>query len=309
MIDIAIIGGGPAGLAAGLYAARGGAQAVLFEEVFVGGQAAKTHQIDNYPGFSEGIAGSELGIRMEQQAARFGLNIRYEPVKELDLLYPVKCVETELKREQARAIILCTGANPRKLGLKREEELMGRGVSYCATCDGAFFRGREVAVVGGGDTALSDALYLARFAARVYLIHRRDEFRGIAALQKAVRAESKIQPIYGHVVSELLGKDKLEGIRIRHVVTGSETQTDVAALFVAVGIEPRTSLVRGQLPLTASGYIQTDPFMRTPVNGVFAAGDARETPLRQVVTAVADGAVAATQALEYLSTLPEAANN
>ena len=309
MIDIAIIGGGPAGLSAGLYAARGGAQAVLFEEVFVGGQAAKTHQIDNYPGFSEGIAGSELGMKMEQQATRFGLSIRYEPVDGLDLLYPVKCVQTQSERAQARAIILCTGANPRSLGIPREEELLGKGVSYCATCDGAFFRGREVAVVGGGDTALSDALYLARFASRVYLIHRRDEFRGVVTLQKAVRAEPKIQMIYSHVVSELLGESKLEGIRLKHVVTGSQTQTEVAGLFVAVGIEPRTSLVRGQLPLTASGYIQTDPFMRTPVKGVFAAGDARETPLRQVVTAVADGAVAATQALEYLSTAPEAVNS
>lgn len=308
MIDIAIIGGGPAGLAAGLYAARGGAQAVLFEEVFVGGQAAKTHQMDNYPGFPEGIAGSELGLRMEQQASRFGLSIRYEPVSELDLMYPVKHIQTASERVQARSVILCTGASPRKLGIAREETLTGAGVSYCATCDGAFFRGRDVAVVGGGDTALSDALYLARFANRVYMIHRRDALRGCMLLQKAVLAEPKIQMVWNHVVTELLGEGALAGIRLRHVDTSTQRQIPVSGVFIAVGIQPRTDLVRGQLPLTASGYIQTDPFMRTSIKGVYAAGDARETPLRQVVTAVSDGAVAATQALEYLSTLREAVN-
>lgn len=302
MIDIAIIGGGPAGLAAGLYAARGGAKTVLLEEVFVGGQAAKTIQIDNYPGFAEGVAGGELGIRMEQQAARFGLEIKYDPVKNIELQGDIKEIVTEGERISARAVIYCTGASPRRLGVAREMELEGRGVSYCATCDGAFFKGREVAVVGGGDTALSDALYLARFASKVYIVHRRDQLRGGMTLQKAVFAEEKIQLVWSSVVVELLGEKKLSGIRVQSVGEDAQTQVLPAeALFVAVGTEPRTELVNGQLALNEGGYIQTDIYMHTSLPGVFAAGDVRETPLRQVVTAVADGAVAATQALEYLN--------
>ena len=301
MIDIAIIGAGPAGLTAGLYAARGGADAMLFEEVFAGGQAAKTCQIDNYPGFEDGIEGSELGIRMERQALRFGLSIRYDPVLKLDLLYPVKRIETSGGTVEAKTVILCTGANPKKLGLPNEERLTGAGVSYCATCDGAFFRNKDVAVVGGGDTALSDALYLARFANKVTLIHRRNELRGCNALQKAAQDEPKIDMALEHVVSELQGQKLLEGLRLKHVKTGEERGFPVSGVFVAVGIEPRTDIVRGMLPLTAGGYIQTDSFMRTAVEGVFAAGDVRDTPLRQVVTAVADGAIAATTALEYLA--------
>ncbi len=301
MIDIAIIGAGPAGLTAGLYAARGGAKAVLFEEVFAGGQAAKTCQIDNYPGFEEGIEGSELGIRMERQALRFGLSIKYDPVLKLDLLYPVKRIETSGGTVEAKTVILCTGANPRKLGLPNEERLTGAGVSYCATCDGAFFRNKDVAVIGGGDTALSDALYLARFANKVTLIHRRNELRGCSMLQKAAQEEPKITMELEHVVTELQGEKLLEGLRLKHVKTAEEHVLSVSGVFVAVGIEPRTDIVRGMLPLTAGGYVQTDAFMRTAVEGVYAAGDVRDTPLRQIVTAVADGAIAATTALEYLA--------
>ncbi len=301
MIDIAIIGGGPAGLAAGLYAARGGAETVLFEEIFVGGQAANTVQIDNYPGFAEGIPGAELGARIEQQALRFGLKTQYGPVEKLELDGPVKRVFTSRDCQEARAVILCMGATPRKLGVPRESELEGKGVSYCATCDGAFFRNREVAVVGGGDTALADALYLARFASKVLLIHRRDKLRGSAALQKAVFAEPKIELCWNQTVTALHGDDVLSGLTLRHTQTAEETARGAAALFVAVGVDPRTALVAGKLPLSAGGQIITDPRMRTAINGVFAAGDVRETPLRQVVTAVADGAIAATQALELLS--------
>lgn len=301
MIDIAIIGAGPAGLTAGLYAARGGANAVLFEEVFAGGQAAKTCQIDNYPGFEDGIEGSELGIRMERQALRFGLSIKYDPVLKLDLLYPVKRIETSAGTVEAKTVILCTGANPKKLGLPSEERLTGAGVSYCATCDGAFFRNKDVAVIGGGDTALSDALYLSRFASKVTLIHRRNELRGCSMLQKAVQDEPKIHLELEHVVTELHGEKLLDGLRVKHVKTGEEHTLSVSGVFAAVGIEPRTDIVRGMLPLTAGGYIQTDALMRTAVDGVYAAGDVRDTPLRQIVTAVADGAVAATAALEYLA--------
>ena len=301
MIDIAIIGAGPAGLTAGLYAARGGADAVLFEEVFAGGQAAKTCQIDNYPGFAEGIEGSELGIQMERQALRFGLSIKYDPVLKLDLLSPVKRIETSAGTVEAKTVILCTGANPRKLDLANEEKLTGAGVSYCATCDGAFFRGKDVAVVGGGDTALSDALYLARFANKVTLIHRRNELRGCHMLQKAVQSEPKITLALEQVVTGLKGENLLEGLKLKHVGSLEERELAVSGVFVAVGIEPRTDIVRGMLPLADGGYIQTDAFMRTSVDGVYAAGDVRETPLRQIVTAVADGAIAATTALEYLA--------
>ncbi|MDL2259072.1 thioredoxin-disulfide reductase [Eubacteriales bacterium OttesenSCG-928-K08] len=301
MIDIAIIGGGPAGLSAGLYAARGGATTVLFEEVFVGGQAAKTSQIDNYPGFENGIEGTELGLKMEKQASRFGLSIRYEPVEKLDMSKQKIEIHTAKGVELARTLILCMGASPKKLGIAREEELTGLGISYCATCDGAFFRNRDVAVVGGGDTALSDALYLARFASSVTLIHRRDEFRGSAALQSSVANEPKIKLALDSVVEALLGEDTLSGLSIKNVKTGDMSQIDTSALFIAVGTEPRTGLVGGQIELSPDGQIVTDQLMQTNIPGVYAAGDVRETPLRQVVTAVADGAVAATQALERIA--------
>lgn len=299
MLDIAIIGGGPAGLAAGLYAARGGADVELFEEVFVGGQAAKTMQIDNYPAFPEGVAGADLGLLMEQQANRFGLRVRYGTVSQLSLAPAVKQFVFEGETIEARTVILCMGAVPRKLGLTQEDTLEGKGVSYCATCDGAFFKGKHVAVSGGGDTALSDALYLARFAGKVTIIHRRDALRGGAALQEAVFAEEKIEVLWNHVVEQLLGETSLTGLRLRNTKTNDMMERSVSALFVAIGVVPRTELVRGQLTLNAQGYICTDAHMRTSLPGVYAAGDIRETPLRQVVTAVSDGAVAATEALEY----------
>lgn len=301
MIDIAIIGGGPAGLSAGLYAARGGAEALLFEEMFVGGQATRTMQIENYPGFPQGIEGSELGMRMEQQASRLGLQFQYNTVEALSLSGSVKRIRAGGGQIEARTVILCTGAKPRKLGLPREEALEGMGISYCATCDGAFFKGREVAVVGGGDTALSEALYLARFAAKVYLIHRRDALRGCAALQKAVFAEPKIEVVWNHVVTALQGAQKLEEIYLQNTQTGDMMERAVAALFVAVGVSPNTALVLGQLELAGNGHIPADQQMRTTLAGVYAAGDVRDTPLRQVVTAAADGAVAATMALEYIA--------
>lgn len=306
MIDIAIIGGGPAGLSAGLYGARGGSSTVLFEEVFVGGQAAKTDKIDNYPGFEGGIEGSALGMRMEQQASRFGLSIRYEPVESVSLAGDVKRIHTAKGVLQAKTIILATGASPRKLGLPNEDALTGAGVSYCATCDGAFFKNRDVAVVGGGDTALSDALYLSRFAKSVHLIHRRDALRGSMALQKAVLAEKNVTIVWNSIVEALHGERALSGLTLTNVVTGASTHADVAALFVAVGVVPRTGLVEGQLTLDENGYILTDAYMRTSLAGVYAAGDARQTPLRQVVTAVADGAVAATDAMAYLATQAQA---
>ena len=300
-LDIAIIGGGPAGLAAGLYASRGGAACCLFEELFPGGQAAKTQQIDNYPGFADGVEGMALGAELERHATRFGLTIEYAGVSAFDLAAEPKRIMLDHRTVLARTVILCMGATPRKLGIPREAELTGAGVSYCATCDGAFFKGRDVAVVGGGDTAIADALYLARFASKVYVIHRRDRLRASAALAKAAMEESRIAFVWDSVTVSLEGEKSVTGITVRNVKTDAQTQLPVAGVFVAVGIEPRTELVKGQLMLDPGGAIETNGRMETSLPGVFAAGDVRNTPLRQVITACADGALAATAALEYIS--------
>ena len=303
MLDIAIIGGGPAGLAAGLYAARGGANVTLFEALFSGGQAVKTHQIDNYPGFVDGIEGFELGTKLEEHAARFGLAVQYAEVQALDLTGEIKRIMlSDGSTVEARTVILAMGAKPRMIGVPREAELTGSGVSYCATCDGAFFRDKPVAVVGGGDTAISDALYMARFASRVYVVHRRDALRATKVLQESAFREEKIEFVWNSVAKELIGEQKVEGLVVEDKFTGERRTLEVAAVFAAVGIVPESGLAAGQLELDAAGAIVTDMRMRTKETGVYAAGDVRSTPLRQVITACADGAVAATEALEYLAT-------
>lgn len=299
VLDIAIIGGGPAGLTAGLYAMRGGADAVLFEALFAGGQATRTHQIDNYPGFPNGIEGYQLGVELEQQAARFGLRTEYASVEAAALAGPVKRLTVDGRTVEARTVILAMGARPRPLGLPREEALTGSGVSYCATCDGAFFKGRPVAVVGGGDTAIADALYLARFAEKVYVVHRRDRLRAARTLQEAAFAEGKIAFVWNAVAEAFVGETSVEGLTVRDVRTGALTTLAVAGVFAAVGILPQSELARGQVACAEDGRIITNEFMETDVPGVFAAGDVRTTPLRQIVTACADGALAATRALEY----------
>lgn len=303
MTDVVIIGGGPAGLSAGLYAARGGLSAILFEEMFVGGQAAKTQQIDNYPGFAQGVEGGDLCMRIQEQAMRFGLQLRYDPVQSVALDQKIKQIVTENETIDAKTVIVCTGASPRKLGLAREEELTGAGVSYCATCDGAFFRNQVVAVIGGGNTAISDAIYLSRFVQKVYVIHRRNALRASKVLQDAALGEPKIEFVWDSVPKALLGENVLTGIEIQNVKTGAVQMLAVSGLFVAIGIEPRTHLIQDQLPLAEDGSIVTDMHMRTALAGVFAAGDVRQTPLRQVVTAVADGAVAAEEAILYIAAM------
>lgn len=301
MLDIAIIGGGPAGLSAGLYAMRGGADAALYEGLFVGGQATKTHRIDNYPGFREGVEGFQLGVELEQHAARFGLAVTYATVESVDLAGDVKKLVVDGQTVEARTVILAMGAKPRPLGLPREAELTGKGVSYCATCDGAFFKGKQVAVVGGGDTAVSDALYLARFVERVYVVHRRGELRAAKSLQRAAFAEEKVEFVFHSVAEAFVGEEKVEGLTVKDVRTGVLRTLPVSGVFAAVGIVPASGLVRGQVACTEDGRIRTNEFMETDVPGVYAAGDIRTTPLRQVITACADGAVAATRALEYCS--------
>jgi len=301
MIDIAIIGGGPAGLAAGLYAARSGLKCVLFEELFTGGKLTKAHMIENYPGFPEGISGTELAMKMEEQAQRFGLEIRYEPVERLELTGKEKHIVTCGMIESARTVIFAAGTAPKTLNVPGEDEFLGGGISYCATCDGAFFKGRDVAVIGGGNSAVGNAIYLARTVNKVTLIHYEEELRVSEQMKQRIAKEENIEVVLNQQVTAFSGEGTLSQIELKNSVTGEESTLAVQGAFVALGSGPNTRLVHDQLKLTPDGYVHTDSFMRTSLSGVFAAGDVRNTPLRQVVTAVADGAIAASQAIEYVS--------
>ena len=299
MYDVIILGAGPAGLTAGIYAARGGLNAVIVESKAVGGQAALTAEIENYPGF-ESVSGFELVSLMQAQCERLGVAFVYDNPVNVSLDGNIKSVETAYSGVlEARAVILATGAMPRTLGLPRESALMGGGVSYCATCDGAFFKGKAVAVVGGGNTAAEDALYLEKFASSVTLIHRRDALRADAILAKRI-AESTVKVAWDSVVTQLNGENKLSSVTLKNVKTGELGDLPVSGLFVAVGQIPATEGLKG-VELDG-GYIVTDEEMRTSLPGVFAAGDVRKKTLRQVVTATADGAIAAESAIKFLNT-------
>jgi len=299
MKDIIIIGGGPAGLAAGIYAARSGRGALLLESLYPGGQMTKTMNVENYPGFEQGVDGFSLAAKLEKQAQSFGLQTATEEVVGVELNGPVKRIKTPGKEYEGKAVIIATGASPRKLGIAREEELTGAGVSYCATCDGAFFKNRNVAVIGGGDTAVADALYLAHFVNKVYVVHRRDALRATDVLQKAAFNEPKIEFVWNSAPDRILGDKEVTGLVMKNK-SGEERELSVEGIFVAVGIMPNTALFKDVLDLDEGGYIIADAHMNTSVKGVYTAGDVRNTPLRQIVTAVADGAVAATSAVEYL---------
>ena len=299
-LGIAIIGGGPAGLAAGIYAARGGANVKLFEEMFPGGQIVKTHRVENYPGMTGGPDGYALAAALEKHAAEFELPVIYGGVSDLKLAEDKKTFSVNGEDYEADAVILCMGAGPRKLGNPEEDRFVGAGISYCATCDGAFYRGKDVAIVGGGDTAVSDALYLSALCHKVYLIHRRDAFRAAATLVDRVKRAENVELVLDSTVATLIGEDRLTGVTVENKFTKEQHTLEVNGLFVAVGILPRNELVAGQIELDEGGFIVTDRNMQTNIPGVFAAGDIRNTPLRQVVTACADGAIAATKAVEYV---------
>lgn len=302
--DVLIVGGGPAGLTAGLYVARAGRKVALIEKAMPGGQAFLTNEIENYPGFPEGIGGPELMMAFQQQATRFGLEIINGEIVSVDLAGDIKTLRaSDGKQYQARAVIIATGAQPRKLGVPGEEELRGRGVSYCATCDGAFFRGKKVAVVGGGDAAVEEAIFLTRFASQVVIIHRRDQLRAINVLQERARSNQKIQFRLNHVVEAILGDQKVEKLRLKNVVTGEVVEEEFDGVFIFVGTQPNTKFVEGVLALDEQGRIITNETMGTSIKGVFAAGDVRNTPLRQVATAVGDGAIAAYSAEHYLANM------
>jgi thioredoxin reductase (NADPH) len=300
MYDVAIIGGGPAGLTAGIYAARAKLKSLLIERGMTGGLAATTEFIENYPGFSEGIGGPELMSRMEAQARRFGLeflNSNVEALKKENLNFIVKTEDTEIA---ARTVIVATGAQPQRLNVRGEETFYGRGVSYCATCDGAFFKDKHVAVVGGGDAAVEEAMFLTKFATRVFIIHRRGELRATKIVQERARQNPRIEFIWHSVVEEITGKEIVTGVRIKDVRTGQTSELPVDGVFIYIGYSPNSYIVKELVKLDERGYILTDANMQTSCPGLFAAGDVRQKSLRQVVTAVADGAIAAVSAEKYL---------
>jgi thioredoxin reductase (NADPH) len=297
--DVIIIGGGPAGLTAGLYAARAGLKSLLVERGIFGGQIVNAKLVENYPGFPEGISGPELGDFMRRQATKYGLETLTIEVTGVRTgkAYEVSTTEANL---QTRSIIIAAGSEYRKLGVNGEEGLSGRGVSYCATCDGFFFRDREVVVVGGGDTAITDALELAQHCRKVYIIHRRDRLRATKALQEKAFSDPKIKLVWNTVVHEIVGDRMLRSLRLRNVKTGQSSDLEVDGIFVAVGLEPNSQVFSQIVPLDEAGFIVTDELMRTSAPGIFAAGDVRHDSFRQVITAAGDGAAAAMSAFKYV---------
>ena len=299
--DIIIIGAGPAGLTAGLYAGRARLKTLLLEKLIHGGQVMTTDLVENYPGFPEGISGFELSDRMRQQAERFGLEFRSGEVLDLEPGPDYHLLRLEGQELKAGAAIISSGVRYRSLGVPGEKALTGKGVSYCATCDGALYRGETIAVVGGGDTALTDTLFLSRFAEKIHLIHRRDAFRGEKVLQEQVLAQEKVEIHWDTVVNEIQGQQAVEGLELRNVKTGEVSQLPVAGVFIFVGITPNTAWLKGRIPVDEWGFIFTDAEMATSIPGIFAAGDVRSKLLRQISTAVGDGATAAFAAEHYLT--------
>ncbi len=301
LYDTIIVGGGPAGLTAGLYCARAKLKTLLFEKGTLGGQIAITDLVENYPGFPEGISGKELTRRFKEQAERFGLQIVRKEVIKIERVGKELFVHLrtgELLR--SKTIILAVGSTPRKLGVPGEEEFLNRGVSYCATCDGALFEGVPVAVIGGGDSATQESLFLTRFANRVYLIHRRDQLRAQKHLQEKVFSNPKITFVPNKVVEEIRGKDFVESLLLRDTKDGSLSELPVEGVFIFIGLEPNTGFLKGVVDLDDKGYIITDERMRTSMEGVFAAGDCRSGATGQVAVAVGEGCIAAIEAERYI---------
>ena len=296
-----VVGGGPGGYTAALYAARAGLDTLVLEKLSAGGQMALTEEIDNYPGFEDGIDGFTLAEKMQQQAERFGAKSEYAQVERMDLTAAPKVLETSEGTFYAKTVAVATGANPRELGLANEAALTGRGVAYCAACDGMRYKDKTVVVVGGGNSAAADAMLLSRIAKKVILVHRRDTLRATKIYHEPLMQAENIEFRWNSTVTELLHTDKLTGVRLKDVNTGMETILSCDGVFISVGRKPATELVQGQLELDRSGYIIADETTRTNLPGVYAVGDVRTKMLRQVVTAVADGAAAVHMAEEYLA--------
>ncbi|MDL1955458.1 MAG: thioredoxin-disulfide reductase [Candidatus Desulfofervidus auxilii] len=300
--EVIVIGAGPAGLTAGIYLARAKLKAIILEKLAPGGQVIITTKVENYPGFPKGINGPELMLLFEQQVRNLGIEIRTAfAVNEIRLEGEKKLVVGEGETLETKAIILATGARFKKLGVPGEERLTGRGVSYCATCDAPFFQGMDVAVIGGGNTAIVEALHLTKFAKKVFIIHRRDELRAAKALQEEAFKNEKIEFIWNTIVKEIKGENKVEGLVLENVKTGEKEELKVNGCFIFIGFQPNSELVKDLVSLDENGYIITDNFCQTSIPGIFAAGDVRNGPLKQIATAVGDGAIAAVGAEKYLS--------
>ena len=299
--DMIVIGGGPAGFTAALYAARAGLSTLVLEKLSAGGQMALTHQVDNYPGFQDGIDGFTLGMNMQSGAERFGAETELAEVLDVDLKASPKVIRTSEGERLARTVVIATGASPRELGVEGEKELIGQGVNYCAACDGMFYRGKRVVIVGGGNTAAADALLLSRLCSEVILVHRRDTLRATKIYHQPLMDAENVRFHWNSAVTALHEEGKLTGVTVKNLLSGEEEFLPVDGIFVSIGRKPSTELFRGQLELDAGGYIVADESTRTNLPGVFAVGDVRTKQVRQIITAAADGAIASHYAEEYLA--------
>ncbi len=301
--DIIILGGGPAGYTAALYAARAGFDTLVIERMSAGGQMTLTDTIDNYPGFPDGKDGFELGMNMQQGAEKYGAITEYAEVESVDFSDKIKIINTANGTFHAKAVIIATGANPRKLGLPDEEKMTGKGIHYCAHCDGRFYKDKTVAVIGGGNSAVQDALYLSRVTKKVYLIHRRDALRASKIYHEPLMKADNIEFLWNSEVEDIISDEKVTGIKVKNINNGNISEIVCNGIFVSIGRVPATQFLKGSVELDKNGYIIADENTKTNVDGVFAAGDVRTKALRQVVTAVADGAVAVHFAEEYINSM------
>ena len=301
--ELIIIGGGPAGLTAGLYAARDGLNFLLFEKGTAGGQMLLSTEIDNYPGFSESIIGIELAQKMRSHGERFGMSVRSEEAKGLAVRDGAIYVATDKGEYGSKSVIVATGSSYRKLGVPGEESLLGRGVSYCGSCDGPFFRGRSLVVVGGGDSAIEEALFLTRFASGIKVVHRRNRLRAGPFLKKQASANEKIEFVWDSVVTEILGEEKVRGVVLENVHDGSRSELECDGVFIFIGAKPSTDFLRGVVELDETGYVVTDINMRASLPGVFAAGDVRRDSVKQIAVSVGDGVTALIHAERYIEVL------
>lgn len=298
--DMIIIGGGPAGYTAALYASRAGFKTVLIEKMSAGGQMALTGEIDNYPGFEKGIDGFTLGMKMQQGAERFGAKTEYADITSVDFSEKIKKVSSASEDFYGKTIVIAAGANPRELGLPNERNLMGKGIHYCAHCDGRFYEGKTVIVVGGGNSAASDALYLSRLAEKVYVVHRRDKLRATKIYHEPLMKADNVEFIWNSTIAEFIADSRITGVKIKNTDTKKAVNIDCDGIFVSIGRKPATEFLSGKIQLNEYGYIVADESTRTNIPGVYAVGDIRTKALRQVVTAVSDGAVAVHFAEKYL---------
>ena len=300
LFDLIIIGGGPAGLTAALYAGRAGLKTLLVEKALLGGMVGTTYLIENYPGFPHGVSGIDLSRHLEEQAKKFGADFYYGDVTEISVKDKKKILKIDGRQVEARALIIAAGTETKKLGVPGEEQFIGRGVSYCATCDGPFYKGKNIIVVGGGNSAIEEALFLTRYAAKISVVHRRNKLRADNILAEQALNDPKIFVVWDSQVEEILGSSRIEKVKTKNLVTGQTNFIPADGVFIYVGSRPNSGFVKGMINLNDDGYIKTDDNMKSSVPGIFAAGDIRVKSLRQVVTAASDGAIAANSARQYI---------